>query len=177
MGSGSDLSTMRHTVETVEALQLRYELRILSAHRTPEAVADWASSARARGLRVIIAAAGGAAHLAGVVAAHTTLPVLAVPIQSALSGVDSLYSMVQMPSGIPVGTLAIGKPGAVNAALFAAEILALGDDDLLARVEAHRADLEKRALGDDARLQKALEARAPGQPLSAALGGAGFKVD
>ena len=124
MGSRSDWETMKHTVDTLEALGITTETLALSAHRTPGEVAEWASQAEARGLEVIIAAAGGAAHLAGVVAAHTVLPVLGVPMKAwSLDGLDSLLSTVQMPRGVPVGTLAIGKAGAVNAALLAAQIL------------------------------------------------------
>src|SRR6516165_9193201 len=124
MGSKSDWETMRHAAQTFDSLGILYEVRVLSAHRTPDATLEYAESAESRGLEVIIAAAGGAAHLAGVVAAKTTLPVLGVPMESqALKGLDSLLSMVQMPAGIPVGTLAIGKAGAINAALLAAAIL------------------------------------------------------
>ena len=124
MGSRSDWETMRHAVDTLEGLGISTETLALSAHRTPGEVADWASSAESRGMEVIIAAAGGAAHLAGVVAAHTVLPVLGVPMKAwSLDGLDSLLSTVQMPRGVPVGTLAIGKAGAVNAALLAAQIL------------------------------------------------------
>ena len=121
MGSTSDWETMQHVAQTLEALGIPYEKRVISAHRTPKLMYDWGASARDRGLKVVIAGAGGAAHLAGVAAALTPLPVLGVPVESAaLKGLDSLLSMVQMPGGIPVGTLAIGKPGAINAALFAA---------------------------------------------------------
>jgi 5-(carboxyamino)imidazole ribonucleotide mutase len=124
MGSRSDWETMKHAVGTLEELGISTEALALSAHRTPQEVADWASRAESRGLEVVIAAAGGAAHLAGVVAAHTVLPVLGVPMKAwALDGMDSLLSTVQMPQGVPVGTLAIGKAGAVNAALLAAQIL------------------------------------------------------
>ncbi|MFH1765674.1 MAG: 5-(carboxyamino)imidazole ribonucleotide mutase [Gemmatimonadota bacterium] len=124
MGSRSDWETMKHTVDTLEELGIATETLALSAHRTPGEVADWASQAEGRGLEVLIAAAGGAAHLAGVVAAHTVLPVLGVPMKAwSLDGLDSLLSTVQMPRGVPVGTLAIGKAGAVNAALLAAQIL------------------------------------------------------
>ena len=124
MGSRSDWETMKHAVETLESLGIAVEVRALSAHRTPDEVAEWASSAEDRGLEVVIGAAGGAAHLAGVVAAHTHLPVLGVPMLAwSLDGLDSLLSTVQMPRGVPVGTLAIGKAGAVNAALLAAQIL------------------------------------------------------
>ncbi len=130
MGSKSDWETMRHAVETLDDLGVPSEARVLSAHRTPDATADFARKAADRGLRVIIAGAGGAAHLAGVIAAHTWLPVLGVPIQSKLNGLDSLLSTAQMPGGIPVGTLAIGEAGAKNAALLAAAILATSDEEI-----------------------------------------------
>jgi len=124
MGSASDWETMEHTAKTLEELGVPFETRVISAHRTPDALFEYAAAAEQRGMQVIIAAAGGAAHLAGVTAAKTLLPVLGVPMESqALKGLDSLLSIVQMPGGIPVGTLAIGKPGAINAALFAAAIL------------------------------------------------------
>ena len=139
MGSKSDWPVIKSCSETLEEFGIAHECRVLSAHRTPEPTAEYARGAEDRGLRVIIAAAGGAAHLAGVIAGHTTLPVLGVPIQSkALNGIDSLLSTVQMPPGIPVGTLAIGEPGARNAALLAVAILALGDADLRARLHAFR---------------------------------------
>ncbi len=129
MGSQSDWSTMRHAAETLDALGVAHETRIVSAHRTPKRMAEYAEGARDRGLKVIIAGAGGAAHLPGMVAAMTTLPVFGVPVDSkALSGLDSLLSIVQMPGGVPVGTLAIGPPGATNAALLAASVIGLGDD-------------------------------------------------
>ncbi|HEX6929680.1 MAG TPA: 5-(carboxyamino)imidazole ribonucleotide mutase [Gammaproteobacteria bacterium] len=125
MGSKSDWETLQHAVETLESLRIPYETRVVSAHRTPDLLFEYAQSARARGLEVVIAGAGGAAHLPGMVAAKTSLPVLGVPVQSrALNGMDSLLSIAQMPAGVPVGTLAIGKAGAVNAALLAAAILA-----------------------------------------------------
>jgi 5-(carboxyamino)imidazole ribonucleotide mutase len=130
MGSKSDWETMRHAAETLDELGVPNEARVLSAHRTPDATAEFARKAVDRGLRVIIAGAGGAAHLAGVIAAHTWLPVLGVPIQSKLQGLDSLLSTAQMPGGIPVGTLAIGEAGAKNAALLAAAILALSDEKI-----------------------------------------------
>src|SRR6266850_3658278 len=138
MGSKSDWETMRHAVETLDELGVPNESRVLSAHRTPEATAEFARNAADRGLRVIIAGAGGAAHLAGVIAAHTVVPVLGVPIQSKLQGLDSLLSTAQMPGGIPVGTLAIGDAGAKNAALLAAAILATSDDTLRDKLEAFR---------------------------------------
>lgn len=140
MGSQSDWDTMRHAAETLDALGVGHDCRIVSAHRTPERMFAFAKAAKAAGTRVIIAGAGGAAHLPGMVASLTTLPVFGVPVESkALSGVDSLYSIVQMPAGIPVGTLAIGKAGATNAALLAAAVLALTDDALATRLEEWRA--------------------------------------
>jgi len=140
MGSQSDWATLTHAAETLAALRVAHEVKIVSAHRTPDRLAAYAKGARGRGLLVIIAGAGGAAHLPGMCAAFTALPVLGVPVQSqALSGMDSLLSIVQMPAGIPVGTLAIGRAGAVNAALLAASILALQDPGLADRLEAYRA--------------------------------------
>jgi 5-(carboxyamino)imidazole ribonucleotide mutase len=144
MGSKSDWETMKHADETLTKFGVAHECRVMSAHRSPALTAGWAATAEKRGLAVIIAAAGGAAHLAGVLAAHTILPVLGVPIESAsLKGLDSLLSTVQMPGGIPVGTLAIGKPGATNAALLAVAILAVGDAKLRAKLRKFRADQEK----------------------------------
>jgi 5-(carboxyamino)imidazole ribonucleotide mutase len=135
MGSQSDWPTMRFAAETLEALRLDYEARIVSAHRTPLRMVDFATTAREDGFQVIIAGAGGAAHLPGMIASMTTLPVLGVPVESkALHGQDSLLSIVQMPGGVPVGTLAIGKAGAINAALLAASILSLADEELAARL-------------------------------------------
>lgn len=140
MGSQSDWPTMRRAAEALGRLGIAYEARIVSAHRTPERLFDYAKSAKGRGLKVIIAGAGGAAHLPGMVASLTTLPVLGVPVESrVLKGQDSLYSIVQMPAGVPVGTLAIGEAGAENAGLLAAQILALGDPELATRIEEHRA--------------------------------------
>ena len=140
MGSQSDWATMRHAAETLESLGIPHEALIVSAHRTPDRLYAFAKSARERGVEVIIAGAGGAAHLPGMLAAKTPLPVLGVPVESrVLRGVDSLLSIVQMPAGIPVGTLAIGRAGAVNAALLAAAILALSDGDLARRLAAWRA--------------------------------------
>jgi 5-(carboxyamino)imidazole ribonucleotide mutase len=139
MGSQSDWPTMRHAAEALKQLGVPFEARIVSAHRTPDRLWNYAKTAKDRGLKVIVAGAGGAAHLPGMAASMTTLPVLGVPVMSkALSGQDSLLSIVQMPGGIPVGTLAIGEAGAKNAGLLAAQILALADDDLARRVEQHR---------------------------------------
>ena len=139
MGSSSDWETMRHAADTLEQLGIAHETRIVSAHRTPKRLYDYAHSAKQRGLKLVIAGAGGAAHLPGMTASMTSLPVLGVPIESqALKGMDSLLSIVQMPAGVPVGTLAIGKAGAVNAALLAAAMLATGDDALGQRLEAWR---------------------------------------
>ncbi|MEW6692926.1 MAG: 5-(carboxyamino)imidazole ribonucleotide mutase [Pseudomonadota bacterium] len=141
MGSKSDWETMRHAVETLEAFGVPHETRVVSAHRTPDLLMEYAASAARRGLEVIIAGAGGAAHLPGMVAAKTVVPVLGVPVQSkALNGMDSLLSIVQMPGGIPVGTLAIGQAGAKNAALLATAILANTRPDLRERLEAFRAE-------------------------------------
>jgi 5-(carboxyamino)imidazole ribonucleotide mutase len=141
MGSQSDWATLHHAADTLARLGVAHETRIVSAHRTPDRLRDYATGAAARGLSVIIAGAGGAAHLPGMCAAWTALPVLGVPVQSAaLSGMDSLLSIAQMPAGIPVGTLAIGRAGAVNAALLACAILALGDPALAGRLDAFRAE-------------------------------------
>ena len=140
MGSRSDWETMRHAADTLAALEIAHECKVVSAHRTPDRLVSYAKSAVDRGLHVIIAGAGGAAHLPGMVASMTRVPVLGVPVQSAaLSGLDSLLSIVQMPGGVPVGTLAIGKAGAINAALLAAGILANNDPALAARLDAWRA--------------------------------------
>jgi 5-(carboxyamino)imidazole ribonucleotide mutase len=139
MGSRSDWDTMRYAVETLDALGVPNETRVVSAHRTPDLLFEYAATAHSRGLRVIIAGAGGAAHLPGMVSAKTTLPVLGVPVESkALSGIDSLLSIVQMPAGVPVGTLAIGKAGAINAALLATAILATEDPELREALETFR---------------------------------------
>jgi 5-(carboxyamino)imidazole ribonucleotide mutase len=139
MGSRSDWETMRHAAETLERLGIAHETRVVSAHRTPQRLVAYAETARGRGLKIVIAGAGGAAHLPGMVAAMTPLPVLGVPVEShALKGLDSLLSIVQMPGGVPVGTLAIGKAGAINAGLLAASILALSDEALSGRLQAWR---------------------------------------
>jgi 5-(carboxyamino)imidazole ribonucleotide mutase len=139
MGSSSDWETMRHAAETLDKLGVEHEVKVVSAHRTPKRLYEYASSAKGRGLKLIIAGAGGAAHLPGMAASMTSLPVLGVPVESqALKGMDSLLSIVQMPAGVPVGTLAIGRAGAVNAGLLAASILASNDEELASRVESYR---------------------------------------
>ena len=149
MGSKSDWATMRSAAELLAELGVGYEAKVVSAHRTPDLLFDYVGTAGARGIQVIIAGAGGAAHLPGMAAAKTSLPVLGVPVQSkALQGLDSLLSIVQMPKGIPVGTLAIGEAGAVNAALLAAAILALGDPALRERLNAYRARQTAKVLGE-----------------------------
>jgi 5-(carboxyamino)imidazole ribonucleotide mutase len=148
MGSTSDWETMRHAAETLEALGIPYEKRVVSAHRTPRLMFEYATHAAARGLRVLIAGAGGAAHLPGMTAALAPLPVLGVPVESTtLKGLDSLCSIVQMPGGVPVATFAIGKAGAINAGLFAASILALGDPVLARRLAARRLAQARKVLG------------------------------
>jgi len=149
MGSKSDWDVMKHCCDVLTQFGVPHEKRVLSAHRTPAAAAEFISTAERRGVKVIIAAAGGAAHLAGVAAAHTLLPVLGVPMESAsLKGMDSLLSTVQMPGGIPVGTLAIGKPGATNAALLAVAILALNDPMLRDKLKQFREDQTKKILAE-----------------------------
>jgi 5-(carboxyamino)imidazole ribonucleotide mutase len=141
MGSKSDWDTMQHAAQILDALAIPHETKIVSAHRTPDLLFEYAESAEQRGIEVIIAGAGGAAHLPGMTAAKTTLPVLGVPVESkALQGIDSLLSIVQMPAGVPVGTLAIGKPGAINAALLAASIVATNRPDVRERLKAFRAE-------------------------------------
>jgi 5-(carboxyamino)imidazole ribonucleotide mutase len=146
MGSKSDWETMKNASDTLQEFGVPHECRVLSAHRAPKALAEFVSGAEGRGLKVVIAAAGGAAHLAGAAAGQTKLPVLGVPMTSALDGLASLLSTVQMPAGIPVGTLAIGKAGAINAALFAVAILALGDPGLGQKLAKYREDQTKKAL-------------------------------
>jgi 5-(carboxyamino)imidazole ribonucleotide mutase len=149
MGSRSDWETMRHAVETLDELGVSYEVRVVSAHRTPDLLFDYANSATERGLKVIIAGAGGAAHLPGMAASKTRVPVLGVPVQSrALNGMDSLLSIAQMPAGVPVGTLAIGRAGAINAALLAAAILANENADIAAALEDFRNNQTDKVLGD-----------------------------
>jgi len=145
MGSDSDLPVMRNCLETLDHFGVTYEVSVLSAHRTPDECAAYAKTAAGRGLRVLIAAAGGAAHLAGVVAANTVLPVIAVPLAATtLQGLDSLLAMVQMPPGVPVATVAIGEYGAANAAILAAQMLALSDDGLRQRLERHKAEMAQK---------------------------------
>lgn len=147
MGSRSDWSTMRHAAATLEMLGVPFETRVVSAHRTPDLLFEYCEQARERGLQLLIAGAGGAAHLPGMAAAKTSLPVLGVPVQSsALNGVDSLLSIVQMPAGIPVATLAIGRAGAINAALLAAAILGAGRPEILAALERYRAEQTRTVL-------------------------------
>ena len=149
MGSKSDWETMQHVCATLDEFGVAYEKRVVSAHRTPDLMSDYAKSARGRGVQVIVAGAGGAAHLPGMTAAHTTLPVIGVPVQSkALNGLDSLLSIVQMPGGIPVATVAIGKAGATNAALLAVSILSLHRPDLAAKLERFRETQTSRVLQD-----------------------------
>lgn len=150
MGSRSDWETMRHTSETLDKLGVQHEVRVVSAHRTPDVLFEYAGTAIERGLEVIIAGAGGAAHLPGMTAAKTRLPVLGVPVQSkALNGMDSLLSIAQMPAGIPVACMAIGKAGAVNAALQAAAILAINDNDAAVALDAYRASQTETVLAND----------------------------
>lgn len=149
MGSRSDWDTMRHASEMLDRLAIEHEVRVVSAHRTPDLLFEYAEAAVDRGLKVIIAGAGGAAHLPGMTAAKTRIPVLGVPVQSkALSGLDSLLSIVQMPAGVPVASMAIGKAGAINAALLAAAILAADDEDIAGAVEAYRQQQTDRVLAD-----------------------------
>jgi phosphoribosylaminoimidazole carboxylase PurE protein len=155
MGSDSDYPMMSECSQTLEKFGIVYEIEVLSAHRTPARAHEYATTAMSRGLKIIVAAAGAAAHLAGVMAASTTLPVIGVPMAtSALNGIDALLATVQMPGGIPVATMAIDKAGAMNAAIFAAEILALSDPDIALKLVAHKKDLEKGVAEKNARLQK-----------------------
>jgi 5-(carboxyamino)imidazole ribonucleotide mutase len=147
MGSRSDWETLEHCVETLKKLRIPHEVRVLSAHRTPEALEAYVAEVESRGARVFVAAAGGAAHLAGVVASKTLHPVIGIPMGTQLGGLDSLLSTVQMPAGIPVATVAIGRAGAINAALLAGEILALADPELSKRLAAHREEQAQKILG------------------------------
>ena len=154
MGSSSDWETMKYSCEILEELQISYEKRVVSAHRTPDLMFEYAEEARSRGIQVIIAGAGGAAHLPGMVAAKTTLPVIGVPVQSkALNGLDSLLSIVQMPGGVPVATVAIGKAGATNAGLLAAQILSIQDHELAERLEKKREDTKNIVIESSGELQ------------------------
>ncbi|WP_010308626.1 5-(carboxyamino)imidazole ribonucleotide mutase [Kurthia senegalensis] len=154
MGSSSDWDTMRHACDILEELNIPYEKRVVSAHRTPDLMFEYAEEARARGIQVIIAGAGGAAHLPGMVAAKTTLPVIGVPVQSrALNGLDSLLSIVQMPGGVPVATVAIGKAGATNAGLLAAQILSTTDQQITEKLEARRLAMKQKAMESSGDLQ------------------------
>lgn len=147
MGSSSDWETMKHTCDVLDELQIPYEKQVVSAHRTPDLMFEYAKEARGRGIQVIIAGAGGAAHLPGMVAAKTTLPVIGVPVQSkALNGMDSLLSIVQMPAGVPVATVAIGKAGATNAGLLAAQILSIHSTDMTNRLDAFREKKQEMAI-------------------------------
>jgi len=155
MGSDSDLPVVSATIDLLKELGIGCEVRVMSAHRTPDDVHAWATEAEARGVKVIIAAAGGAAHLAGVIASLTTLPVIGIPMESAaLSGIDSLLSTVQMPSGVPVATVAIGKAGATNAAVLALQILALSDDELKRKLTDYKTALVEKVKAKDARVRK-----------------------
>src|SRR6266568_8686057 len=156
MGSDSDLDIMQETANSLDGFGIAYEIDVTSAHRSPDRTADFAQKAAARGIRVIIAGAGGAAHLAGVIAAHTTIPVIGVPIPSLLNGLDSLLATVQMPAGIPVATVAIGKAGATNAGILAAQILALSDKGISKKMSAHK---EKLAKGVEEKSKKLQESR------------------
>src|SRR5438270_5097848 len=158
MGSDSDLEIMRETAKALEEFGIGYEIDVTSAHRSPGRTADFASKAAERGIRVIVAGAGGAAHLAGVIAAHTTLPVIGVPIPStSLQGMDSLLATVQMPAGIPVATVAIGKPGAANAGILAAQILALSDSGLAKKLAGHKEKLARGVEEKSKKLKNSIE--------------------
>jgi len=154
MGSDSDLPVMKEAIDTLEQFGIKAFVSITSAHRTPDKVKTFLKEAADEGCGVIIAAAGGAAHLAGVIAAHTTIPVIGVPMNSALSGVDSLYSMVQMPQGIPVGTMAVGKPGAVNAAIYAAQIIGIKDKKMKSKLAGFKKELAQKVDNKDRQLRE-----------------------
>jgi phosphoribosylaminoimidazole carboxylase PurE protein len=154
MGSDSDWPLMEETAKALDSFGVPYEVRVMSAHRTPDVAGSYSREAAGRGIKVLIAAAGGAAHLAGVIAAHTSLPVIGVPVNAGtLDGLDALLSTVQMPAGIPVATVAVGKPGAINAAILAAQILALGDPALQARMAEHKRSLQAKVEAGNARVQ------------------------
>jgi 5-(carboxyamino)imidazole ribonucleotide mutase len=157
MGSDTDLPTMNHAAETLEKFGIRYEMEVVSAHRTPARAHEYATTASSRGLKALIVGAGGAAHLAGVIAANTTLPVIGVPMATtSLNGLDALLATVQMPGGIPVATMAIDKAGAVNAAIFAAEIIGTWDSDVAKRLSEHKQDMVRSVAEKNERLQKQL---------------------
>ena len=161
MGSDSDLAVMSQAAKTLEKFGITYEMEVCSAHRTPLRAHEYATTAAKRGLKVLIVGAGGAAHLGGVIAANTTLPVIAIPIAStSLNGLDSLLATVQMPSGVPVATMAIGEAGAANAAIFAAEILGTSDGEIAKRLAAHKEDMARGVSEKNARLQQQLAAKA-----------------
>ena len=154
MGSDSDWGLVKSGAATLEAFGIPYEVRVISAHRTPDRAAEYARTAAKRGLKVVIAAAGGAAHLGGVLAAHTTLPLIGIPVKGgALNGMDALLATLQMPSGIPVATVTLGSAGPINAAILAAQILALGDADIRRKVKRHKLTLQKKVDNGDARVQ------------------------
>jgi phosphoribosylaminoimidazole carboxylase PurE protein len=157
MGSDSDLPIMSEAIKIFKDFKVSYDIQVMSAHRTPALVQELASTARTRGIKVIIAGAGGAAHLAGVVAAHTTLPVIGVPITSVLNGLDSLLATVQMPAGIPVATVAIGKAGATNAALLAIQIMSLSNEKLARSLDSFKKDMVKKVRAKNKRLQTTLK--------------------
>jgi len=162
MGSDTDFPVMTDAAKTLERFGIHCEVKVVSAHRTPKHAHEYATSAASRGLKVLIAAAGAAAHLAGVIAANTTLPVIGVPMAtSTLNGLDALLSTVQMPAGVPVATMAIDKAGAINAAVFAAEILAISDPEIARRLAAHKEELAHSVVEKDARLQKQLSEKLP----------------
>lgn len=154
MGSASDLPTMTETAKILDSFGIKYEIKILSAHRTPEAVRKYVKSSVKQGIKLFIAGAGGSAHLPGVIASHTTLPVIGVPLGSELKGLDSLFSIVQMPKGVPVATMAIGKAGAINAAILAAEILALNDKSIKQRLDDYRNQMVKEVLNKSESLKR-----------------------
>ncbi|MFH1846140.1 MAG: 5-(carboxyamino)imidazole ribonucleotide mutase [Candidatus Omnitrophota bacterium] len=144
MGSDSDLPVMKEASSMLKKFDITHEVKIFSAHRSPDMTAEFAKTARQRGIKIIIAGAGGAAHLAGIIAAHTTLPVIGVPMESRLDGIDSLLSTVQMPAGVPVATVSVGKPGAINAAILSAEILGVHDKDIEKKLEEHKKELVRK---------------------------------
>src|SRR5262245_56305916 len=156
MGSDSDLPVVRKCLDLLDDFDLPFEVEVLSAHRTPERAHEYGATARLRGLKIIVAAAGGAAHLAGVMASLTTIPIIGIPMTSVLGGADSLYSTVQMPAGVPVATVAIGEAGAANAALLAAEILGLSDPEIAHRLLDHRAELRRKVVEKNDRLRERL---------------------